>query len=76
MKTGFNRWWLLPFGILAASALFALTILVVQPTFVDRSFAAIAQRAPSGAALDCSGAKETDYACFAYSFGYLNAKRF
>lgn len=64
MKTGFNRWWLLPFGILAASALFALTILVVQPTFVDRSFAAIAQRAPSGAALDCSGAKAADYACY------------
>jgi hypothetical protein len=64
VKTGFNSWWLLPFGILAASALFALTILVLQPTFVDRSFAAIAQRAPSGATLDCSGAKETDYACY------------
>jgi hypothetical protein len=64
VKAGFNRWWLLPFGILAASALFALSILVLQPSFVDRSFAAIAQRAPSGAALDCSGAKATDYACY------------
>lgn len=64
MKASFNRWWLLPFGILAASVLLALSILVLQPSFVDRSFAAIAQRAPSGAALDCSGAKAADYACF------------
>jgi len=64
MRVDFNRWWLLPFGILIASALLASSIVVFQPAFVDHSFAAVAQRAPSGAAVDCSGAKATDYACY------------
>src|ERR671929_1885250 len=60
----FNKWWLLPLGILAASALLASGILAFEPSFVERSFAAITQRAPSGAVVDCSGALSSDYACY------------
>ena len=61
MKAGFNRWWLLPLGILTASALLASSIIVFEPSFVNRSFATVA---PRGATVDCSGAKVSDYACY------------
>jgi hypothetical protein len=64
MKAGFNKWWLLPLSILTASTLLASSILVFKPAFIDRSFVAIVQRAPSGAVVDCSGALANDYACY------------
>ncbi len=38
---GFNKWWLLPLGILMGSALIALNIIVFQPAFVERSFSGL-----------------------------------
>lgn len=64
---GFNKWWVLPFGIFVASALMASGIVVFEPSFVDRSFAEIAQQAPNasgGAVVDCSGEEANDYACY------------
>ena len=64
MGAGFNRWWLLPLGILIGSALIALNIAVLGPSFVDRSaLAGSAQQKPSGTVAECSGALSTDYAC-------------
>ena len=34
MGAGFNRWWLLPLGILVASALVSLNVVVFGPSFV------------------------------------------
>jgi hypothetical protein len=64
MSASFNRWWLLPFGILATSALVALSIVVFEPSFINRSFAEVARQTPSGPVVDCSGASATDYACY------------
>src|SRR5829696_7156024 len=33
----FNKWWLLPFGILTTSALIASSIIIFGPTLADRS---------------------------------------
>ena len=51
MNVGFDKRWLLPLGILAASALVALGVVFFEPFPVDRSPA------------DCSGASASDYAC-------------
>jgi hypothetical protein len=59
MNDGFNKWWLVPFGILAASTLVALGIVVFKPTFINNSFAEVAQRAVSKLSGEC-----TDYACY------------
>jgi hypothetical protein len=64
MRASFNKWWLLPFGILAASALVALSIVVFEPSFINRSFAEVARQGPSGPVVDCSGASVADYACY------------
>jgi hypothetical protein len=65
VKASFNRWWLLPFGILAASALFALSIVVFHPSFVNRSYVAVAQRVSDSASItDCSGTAANNYACY------------
>jgi hypothetical protein len=59
----------LPVGILAASALVTVGIVVFGPSFVGRSSAEVARQAASEptetgeAAADCSGALATDYAC-------------
>lgn len=58
MRADFNKWWLLPSGILITSALFALGIVVFQPTFVDRSFG------PAPQVAQCSGASAEDYGCY------------
>ncbi len=64
MRASFDRWWLLPFAILVASALVALGIVVFEPSFVDRSSGEAAHRGASEVAVtDCSGALSTDYAC-------------
>ena len=47
MRAGFEKWWLLPFGIMAASILVAAGIVVFGPAFVGRSTAEVAQQAPS-----------------------------
>ncbi len=61
---GFNKWWLLPFGILAASALVALSIVVFQPASIDRLYLEAGLRAPDEVAtVDCSGDLASDYAC-------------
>lgn len=64
MTEGFNRWWLLPFGILTTSALLTLSVVVFQPSFINRSYAEVAQQVASEAAVDCSGAVANDYACY------------
>jgi hypothetical protein len=48
-KVGLDKWWLLPFGVLAASALLALGIFVLAPSYV---------------AADCAGASASDFACY------------
>jgi hypothetical protein len=64
VRAGLDKWWLLPFGILAASVLVALSIVVFRPAFVERSFAGVGLRAPSEPLVDCSGALASDYACY------------
>lgn len=65
MRAGINKWWFLPFGIFVASALVALGIVVFEPAVIDRSLAGVVQRASSEVAtVECSGASESDYACF------------
>ncbi len=64
MRASFDKWWLLPVGILVASALVALGIIVFGPAFIGRSSGEAAQRgANEAASADCSGARSTDYAC-------------
>ncbi len=60
MRANFNRWWLLPFGVLTTSALIALNIVFFEPSFVNRAFAGVVQQ---GAVADCSGALSSDYSC-------------
>jgi len=58
---GFNKWWLLPLGILMGSALLALNIIVLQPSFIDRWLSGlVAQRD----VVDCSGERANDYVCY------------
>src|SRR5215208_4991756 len=53
----FNKWWLLPFGILTVSALSALNILVFGPSFIQ-------QTASNPSPIDCSGPKANDFSCY------------
>ncbi|MCA1740437.1 MAG: hypothetical protein LC740_16915, partial [Actinobacteria bacterium] len=67
MKANFNKWWLLPSGILVFSVLVALGIVAFKPAFIDRSYVQVAQRVGSEPALtgeaarDCSGEEASDY---------------
>ncbi len=63
MSEGFNKWWFLPFGIFAASALVALGIVVFEPSFVERSAVAVAWQASGEAPAECTGDSETENAC-------------
>ena len=59
IRANFNKWWLLPFCILTASALSALSILVFQPF----------QQTESNPAMDCSapwafGSFGNDFSCY------------
>jgi hypothetical protein len=69
MKANFNKWWLLPSGILIFSALVALGIVAFKPAFIDSSYVQVAQRVGSEptltgeAARDCSGDEASDYSC-------------
>src|SRR5215210_1448559 len=56
ISANFNKWWLLPFSILTASALTALNILVFGPSFI--------QQTGSYQAIDCSGPKANDFSCY------------
>src|SRR5919199_2076537 len=62
----FNRWWLLPFTILTASALTALSIIVFRPSFIDHAYGLedFQQTATSSTAIDCSGPSASDYSCY------------
>lgn len=68
---GFDRWWLLPFGIVAASTVIALGIVVLGPSFAGRSSAEVVPRAASESAraettvanADCSDAPANSSAC-------------
>lgn len=64
MRASFDKWWLLPLDVFAASALVALGIVLFGSSFVGGSSAEVTQRAASEAAADCSGALSTDYACY------------
>ena len=56
---------MLPFAILAASALTALSIIVFRPSFVDQSYALeFQQTASSNTSIDCSGPSANDYSCY------------
>ena len=57
ISANFNKWWLLPFGILTASALTALNILVFGSSFIQ-------QTASNPVAVDCSGPKANDFSCY------------
>ncbi len=67
MRASFDKWWLLPLGVLSASALIALGIVVFGPSFIGGSSAEVAQRTASTptqtADAGCTGASATDYAC-------------
>jgi hypothetical protein len=58
ISANFNKWWLLPFGILTVSALSALNILIFGPSFI--------QQTPTSkpVAIDCSGPKANDFSCY------------
>jgi hypothetical protein len=67
VRASFDKLWLLPFGVLTASALVAVGIVVFGPSFVGSSSAEVIQRAPSEpteAAAVCSGALANDYSCY------------
>jgi hypothetical protein len=64
ISANFNNWWLLPFCILTASALIALSILVFRPAFIDHSFAAAYQQTGSSTVVDCSGPLANDFSCY------------
>jgi hypothetical protein len=66
VKAGFDKRWLLPFGVLSASALVALGLVVFGPSsFGDSSGEEVGRPAASEAVVaDCSGASATDYACY------------
>ncbi len=64
MKRESNKWWLLPFGILGASALVVLGVLVLGPSFANLSSTEENQGATSEpASEDCSDASASDSAC-------------
>jgi hypothetical protein len=56
ISANFNKWWLLPFGILTVSALTALNILVFGPSFI--------QQTASNSAIDCSGPSANEFSCY------------
>jgi hypothetical protein len=68
MRASFEKWWLLPSGILIASLLAALSIIVFGPSLSGRSSAEVARRAAAEssktASAGCSGASANDYACY------------
>jgi hypothetical protein len=66
VSTGFDKWWLLPLGVLIFSAMVALEL--VGPSSSGGSSVGAAHHALTGtneaAAADCSGASKLDYACY------------
>lgn len=55
----FNKWWLLPFGILSVSALIAASIMVFGPSLIGRP------PADTGSPIeDCSGFRANDFPCY------------
>ena len=64
INTVFNRWGLLLFGILVASALVVLGVVVFKPSLTDRASVEVSQQAVSEPANeDCSDALASDSAC-------------
>ncbi|HLL40986.1 MAG TPA: hypothetical protein VK357_15180, partial [Rubrobacteraceae bacterium] len=70
---GFNKWWLMPFGILMVSVLISAGIVLFEPAFLGGASAEVAQAdvaggkkkvAAGGEPRDCSGASANDYACY------------
>ena len=55
---------MLPFGILTASALTALNILVFGSFFIDHSNATAFEQTGSNTAIDCSAHKANDFSCY------------
>jgi hypothetical protein len=54
VRADFNKWWLLPFGILTTLGLIALSIMVSEPSVIGRLSAEVAQRPAS----ESAGAEE------------------
>jgi hypothetical protein len=74
----FNKWWLLPFGVLTTSALIASGIIVFGPTLADRSsddevaqHTAHEPTVTSGSIPECSGASANDHECYEQRYGSL-----
>jgi hypothetical protein len=65
IKTVFNRWGLLSFGVLVASALVVLGVVVFKPSLADRASVEVNQQAVSEPAdEDCSDASASGSACY------------
>jgi len=73
MMAGFNKWWLMPFGILMVSVLISAGIVLFEPAFLGGASTEVAQAdvaggkkkvAAGGEPRDCSGASANDYACY------------
>jgi hypothetical protein len=68
MRAGFDKRWLLPLGVLTASALVVLGLVIFGPSYIGGSSAGAAHHAAKGtsqtAVADCSGAAKLDYACY------------
>ena len=67
----FNKWWLLPFGILTTSVLIAVGIIVYPPTLAERSsendvahHGAHGPTETSGSTPECSDTSATDHTCY------------
>ena len=70
---GFERWWLLPIGIVTTCVLVALGIVVFQPSFIEeigaerlsaQGYGSSGEaKGATGEPEDCSGARASDYQC-------------
>jgi len=68
LGAGFNKWWLLPAGIIISCAMISLNILVFGPSLLPESPTepvplASAAKAGTDGGDGCSGALSSDYAC-------------
>jgi hypothetical protein len=65
VRVSFDKWWLLPLGVLSASTLVALGLVVFWPSFSGNSSGegVVRPAASEAAVADCSGASKLDFTC-------------